>query len=289
MPPAATLNLELTDVRDLDLNDNAFVEIIPAGGSSAIFRSTQYIQRKLILHGLPTEGFNLYRLTIMPERYRPRSAFFSLAPDRAAELHLPFAVNPSRVRGILAPDYENLPLALRRIISKPFYSALGPKLKACLLNIAAKAGATKLEDGSNCLDHLLALREIRQDRLFAAASPALVEEAGCSPLFQPASTLLHKPPAGYQRDRSYKTKDRYGNLQLTFFRSQADGPGWVVDIDIDEASGLEHFFEVVRNGARGPTNPYDVREVLIAAQGLDPGYGFRFDESSPRRAGRNIG
>jgi len=289
MPPAATLNLELTDVRDFDLNDTAFVEILPAGGSTATFRSTRHVQRKLILQGLPASSLTLYRLTVIPERYRPRSVFISLAPDRIAEMHLAFPVNPSQVRGINAPDYENLPYALRRIVAKSFYSALGPKLKACLLNIAAKAGATMLDDGTTCLDHLCNLREIRQDRLIASASPALVEEVGCSRLFQPASPLLHKPPDGYQRASSYKTKDRFGNLQLTFFRNKTGGADWLADIDIDEASGLEHFFEVIRNSVRGPTNPYDVREVLIAAQGLDPGYGFCFDEPSPRRSGRNIG
>jgi hypothetical protein len=49
-----------------------------------------------------------------------------------------------------------------------------------------------------------------------------------------------------------------------------------VDADIDEAQGLEHLFEVMRNAVRGPTNPYDVREILIAGQRIDPGYRFLF-------------
>jgi hypothetical protein len=85
---------------------------------------------------------------------------------------------------------------------------------------------------------------------------------------------MHPPPEGYRRRRSYKTKDAHGNLQLTFFRRGESGDDYIVDADIDEARGLEHLFEVVRNRVRGRTNPYDVREVLIAGQAIDPGYRF---------------
>jgi hypothetical protein len=53
------------------------------------------------------------------------------------------------------------------------------------------------------------------------------------------------------------------------------------DLDIDESSGIEHGFEVVRNAVfHGRTNPYVVREFLIVSdpieKTLDPGYDFVF-------------
>jgi hypothetical protein len=53
------------------------------------------------------------------------------------------------------------------------------------------------------------------------------------------------------------------------------------DIDIDEASGVKHGLEVIRNAVtQGKTNPYLIHEFLLAADPrehtLDPGYGFIF-------------
>jgi hypothetical protein len=81
---------------------------------------------------------------------------------------------------------------------------------------------------------------------------------------------LHHPPSGFDRAGSFKTEDRYGNLQLTFF---VRGDEWLADIDIDDAGGLEHVFQVVRNAVTGrPTHPYDIHQILIAWQQTDPGY-----------------
>ena len=53
------------------------------------------------------------------------------------------------------------------------------------------------------------------------------------------------------------------------------GDDCVADIDIDDASGLEHVFQVVRNKLSGkPTHPYNIHEILVAHQKIDPGYTF---------------
>jgi hypothetical protein len=44
----------------------------------------------------------------------------------------------------------------------------------------------------------------------------------------------------------------------------------LADIDIDEAGGLEHVFQVVRNKVSGkPTRPYNIHEILLGHQHLD--------------------
>ena len=64
--------------------------------------------------------------------------------------------------------------------------------------------------------------------------------------------------------------DRYGNLHLTFF---TDGTKWRVDVDIDDAGGLEPVFQVLRNSLTGkPTHPYNIHEILLGHQRMDPGY-----------------
>jgi hypothetical protein len=55
---------------------------------------------------------------------------------------------------------------------------------------------------------------------------------------------------------------------------------FAADVDIDEASGIEHGFEVLRNRFQGRTNPYLIRELLLLADfetgALNPGYRFVF-------------
>jgi hypothetical protein len=48
-------------------------------------------------------------------------------------------------------------------------------------------------------------------------------------------------------------------------------------MDIDEAQGILHIFEVIRNVFTGLTNPFNVREIL-AMKGLPPLYTFQFPE-----------
>jgi hypothetical protein len=47
-------------------------------------------------------------------------------------------------------------------------------------------------------------------------------------------------------------------------------------MDIDEAQGINHAFEVIRNVFTGLTNPHNVREILVATQALKPLYTFEF-------------
>lgn len=93
-------------------------------------------------------------------------------------------------------------------------------------------------------------------------------------LFDPADSSLHHPPAGFTRAGSFKTPDHYGNLQLTFFMN--DAGDCVADIDIDDAAGIEHVFQVLRNKLSGsPTHPYNIHEILVGFQHNDPGYSFQ--------------
>jgi hypothetical protein len=57
---------------------------------------------------------------------------------------------------------------------------------------------------------------------------------------------------------------------MTFFRST---DRVVAEIDIDDAAGLGHVFQVLRNHFTGkPTHPYNIHQILLVHQQLDPGY-----------------
>lgn len=121
---------------------------------------------------------------------------------------------------------------------------------------------------------------MEQDRLFIRIDAALREEVQNSPLFHQVPETLHEPVPGYAITDSYKTLDHYGNLQLTFQRKGDTGGDYLADVDIDDAQGIEHIFQVLRNSVSGPTNPYDIHDILMMAQKLDPGYSFVFAQAA---------
>ncbi|HBY61837.1 MAG TPA: hypothetical protein DEH78_18605 [Solibacterales bacterium] len=142
------------------------------------------------------------------------------------------------------------------------------------MNVLAKCNRTRLGGEETVLDSLVELFEIRGDRIFAKVPPSLkvdVQNCVASGQFFPVSGALHeigKP--NFQEAGSYKTPDGYGNLQITFF---TDGNEWLTDIDIDDAGGLAHVFQVLRNWISGrPTHPYDIHQILLYHQELDPLY-----------------
>jgi hypothetical protein len=157
------------------------------------------------------------------------------------------------------------------------YLALDDLRKAGFLNLVAKANRTRFAAQQNAprsvLSFIEELYELRADRFFAFVPQGLRSETINSihnDLFHEVSEAMHTPPPGFTRDRSFKTLDHFGNLQLSFF-SSSDGRT-ALDMDIDDAQGLDHVFQVVGNFFGGPTHPYNIHEILIATQELDPGY-----------------
>ena len=120
------------------------------------------------------------------------------------------------------------------------------------------------------------LYRIRGDRFFANVRLDFrdqVKTAVRGERFLKVDGGLHNPPTGYTLSDSFKTTENYGNLQLTFFASTTTPLEFRVDSDIDDAGGIGHVFQVVRNWLTGSqTHPYDIHQILAFHQALKPQY-----------------
>jgi hypothetical protein len=241
----------------------------------------------------------MYRIGVSASHFRDYSFFQSIKENtvNTAADDVALWVKAGDVRGIRAPEFANLPERLRSILSGArmiainaedrdllgatgagLYQNLGPLRTACLLNIAKKASHASAD---NCLPFIGPLLMCRQDRFFAIVDSGLPERLRRSPVYKSAPELLHEPLPGFQlAEGSFKSRDAHANLQVTFMRHNETG-NLAADIDIDESSGIEHGFEVIRNAVfRQRTNPYLIREFMLSAElqehTLDPGYRFEF-------------
>lgn len=246
--------------------------------------------RSLSIRGLRGAPNGLYRVEADPARYLASSRFVDMAGDGTTSVTMHFAVDPTKVTKVKFPPFANLDADTREVLAaskkvagfegmsgKTLYGKLDDIRRAGLLNIATKCGATLLAGGRTVLSFIEELRDLRGDRFFCAVAQQLrdeVKQAALEGRFDAVSGALHRPPDGFEPAGSFKSQDDYGNLQLTFFASANQ---WVADIDIDDANGLGHVFQVLRNELTGrPTHPYDIQQILKRHQQLDTGYRLGF-------------
>ncbi len=239
----------------------------------------------------------LYAFRLNADGYKPYAFFQLMKAGRnlPSETRVRLLANPKKVGSITAAAFADLPATFRRALEAAemvelsaedrdllglrgaaLYDAMGPMRKASLLNLVAKG----LHASSDRIASFVrAPAVLRQDRCFAVVDPALHTTLARSDKFKSAPGTLHTPPRGFELRNSFKSRDAHANLQVTFMQKVGSDIMWA-DIDIDEASGFEHGFEVIRNAiVDGRTNPYLVRELLLLAlahQTIDPGYDFVF-------------
>lgn len=284
MPHAGILELELVDVHGEPIGDRVDIHLRHRVLSDERRIEDVAAAQVLRVTGLRTEPQGLYALEVRPRNFLPVSRFVTLAASGTTRLRVPLPIDPDGVGRVEFPAYESLDARLTGVLERSgevrghagragraLYDALDPVDKAGLLNIAVKSLVTPFAGGGDLLDHITLL-EIRGDRCFARVPSRLRDTVGedATDAFRPVGGALHDPPTGFTRAGSFKTRDAYGNLQLTFFQNASS---WMADVDIDDAAGLDHVFQVVRNSLRkAPTHPYCIHEILVAYQQLDPGY-----------------
>jgi hypothetical protein len=304
--PSGDLDLQLTDLAGEPV-PNITVELSRFSGEPGTGGETMHVtlagpDPDLMITGITCRGGigTMYRVFAEAEHYRPYGFFQRIQEDRVntASDDVEFWVKPGDVQDIKAPTFDRLSARARKILNdaqmmaaadedrdlvnltgEDLYRQLGPLRKACFLNLIAKAADDTTTGG--CVTEIGGVLVCRQDRFFARVSTDFPETLRQSPLFKTAGETLHKPLPGFElTGDSFKSRDPHANLQVTFMRDRADG-SLAADIDIDESSGIEHGFEVIRNATfRSRTNPYLIHEFLLSAdpigKSLDPGYEFRF-------------
>lgn len=223
-----------------------------------------------------------YIVKVFPMRHRPVAQFAIAGPDDSptvVQLHCP--IHPERVRTVSFPDYEAVHPELRRVLEcsvvegvdgqgARLYAGLNDTQKAGLFNLFAKMFNVGFDEHRTVWSFVDRLFRVRADRVFIDVQPALrdlVKSAVAAERFREVSGSLHTPPAGFGQAGSFKTSEEYGNLQLTFFSSVAPPLAFKVDADIDDAAGLGHAFQVLRNWVtKGTTHPYDIHQILVFRQ-----------------------
>jgi hypothetical protein len=306
--PQGDLLVQITDMAGDPMRERIEIDLQPVSGPAGAGGERMSLDVKmgtaihLTITGILCRGGvgTQYRVLVTSDHHRPYSFFQNIRDARVntASDDVAFWVKPGDVKNIRAPKFDDLNIHGGRLLDtavmttvrpedndlaglrgKALYQRLGPLRQACFLNLLKKAGHPAT--AANCLPMLQSLALCRQDRFFVLVDDALPEHLRQSPLYKSAPNQLHEPLKGYQlTEGSFKTRDAHANLQVTFMRNGITGQ-LAADVDIDEAAGIEHGFEVIGNAIFNKrTNPYLIREFMLAADPLehtlDPGYRFLF-------------
>ena len=245
-------------------------------------------RRRVLLRDVPAFPFGLAELFIKPGRYRFKSVFVDVRPGADTIVDETVLIEPSRAKPGFptftdlrtAPRWKDLFALLKKsgIDSASKWEDLGSLRRAGLLNLYAKLQRETLQTNApifSFLDRVVRAEDFHQDRMFVLVRdgllPAVREHVG----FRSVSGALHvfDPPwLAVNPDGSFKTRDRAGNLQITF-AAQDGHAGHFADIDIDDHAGIRHAADVLKHRiADRDTHPYDIHNILQYFQGCDPGY-----------------
>lgn len=289
-----SLNLRLFDADRRVLTGPADIEI------THLRNGTRVVDQQAADASAPVKVTNLemgavYEIRVFPVRHRPVGQLATVGGGAATNVHLFCPVHPDRARAVF-PDYDALPGELRTVLERsrletdpaavaplPTADVTGRLLfdgmtdlqKAGLLNVFRKMTATRVGP-SLAWDFVTDVYRSRGDRIFANVTVEFrdhVKSEVSGGRFEKVSGAAHTPDGGFEHADSFKTGESLGNLQLTFFCSTDAPKRFRVDADIDDARGIGHAFQVLRNFVTdGQTHPYDIHQVMTFHQRLRPGY-----------------
>src|SRR6266404_1178449 len=231
MDGTGNLILDFFDVYGERPDDRVDVQLKHQVLSQSVHEANHPTTKSLRIAELDSTQGGTFNLQVFPLRRRPVSKFLRVFEDKTVRHAVVLPIDAGRVTGIDAPPFDSLG------------------------------------------DDVTAFTRLRGDRFFAKVAKELrdaVKNSIAANVFSEAPDALHTPPPGFEKVDSFKTPDLYGNLQLTFF-SNPTTLEFLSDTDIDDAQGGEHIFQVLRPILTGKhTNPYDIHEILLEYQKVDP-------------------
>ena len=293
----AVLTLRFLDAARKPLNDQTDIAVTRMRTNEQVARIRNHDGRKKLSVKDLTPG-DTYIVRSFPMRHRPVSQF-AMAPsgNKPGDVELCSPLDPQRVGEVRFPEYPKLEAALRGVLERStlerdaglpplapvadkspgqvLYESLTRIERAGLLNLFCKMANTPLGDLTTW-SYVTDLYRVRGDRIFANVQLEFrdrVKNAVAGGGFTEVDGSLHTPPQGFCAAGSFKSRDRYGNLQLSFFATIDPPLRFRIDADIDDAAGIEHAFQVIDHWVtRGATHPFDIHQILTFHQRLEVGY-----------------
>jgi hypothetical protein len=279
--------VSLTDVYAKILRDTVNLKFYNVRLASEKSEATVTFRgQPIAIDGLPAFPEGLSQVFITPTKYRSKSIFINVQADGSTQINEVFFVDPDEVTPQFPAfaDIQRQPgwaglarlLGNSNISTDQAWNGLEDQPKAGLLNLYCKMNATQLAGGRPVTDFVQKVEQFLPARIFARVDPNLINLVrGATQIFHTVPGALHSFEPPWQPtvpDNSWKTFDSAGNIQLTF---ATDGTNFLADIDIDDHQGVQHAFDVIKHTITGKdTHPYDIHEILIFFQHLDPGYTF---------------
>lgn len=290
----ASLSIRLLNAAREALDDDVDIMVSAVRTNVEVARQKNFDGRKkLRINGLTAN--QPYLVRAFPMRHRPVGQFVNALPGpKVQEVELFCPADPQRVTPSF-PKYVDLDASLKGVLERSvlerdgslppaapsgrpgesLYDSLTVMERAGLFNLFCKMSHVSVGDAT-AWSFVRDVYRVRGDRIFVNVTLEFrdrVKNALAGGGFKEADSSLHKPPQGFNSSGSFKTRDHYGNLQLTFFGSASSPLAFKVDADIDDASGIEHAFQVLDHFlTHGNTHPYDIHELLTFFQRLDTGY-----------------
>jgi hypothetical protein len=279
------VTIDLRDVLGRTITDQVDVKFINQRVQSLSQRfPLSFSGSALDLKGVPARPNGLAQVFITPQRYREKSVFVDVPSSGECRIEETLLIDPGRVEPVF-PGFQEIGsnqvfadlfrvLPQSGISTDAAWTDLDKMKKAGLLNLYAKMRREKIEGDRNVFSFIRRITEFRPQRVFALVDPRLIDLVrDRRDLFSDVNGALHEFSGGFTRIEggSFKTRESAGNLQLTFAENAAGE--LLADIDIDDHQGVLHVFDVLRHKLTGEnTNPFNIHQVLVFIQGIDPGY-----------------
>ena len=241
------------------------------------------------LPGVPAFPTGLAEVFIKPKKYRYKSIFINVIGGENNSINEDLFVDPDKARPTLM-DFDDLNAKLygadllkileKSGIKKAAWNDLDKRNRATVLNLSAKMFHDRLKNGDPLLKSVETivqkiLDKNHRERIYATVNDKLLGTLRKFPeQYRSVSGSLHNffddwTPVSQQN--SFKSRNNAGNIQFTFATNPAGA--FLSDIDLDDHTGIQHAADVLRHKITGAnTNPYDLHQILIYFQGIDPGY-----------------
>ena len=232
------------------------------------------------------------QMIVTPTKYRFKQRFISVQAGETNKITEFFFIEPSKANphpiefaDLAAKSYgdELLRILGASKIGATAWNKLDKKNRCTILNLCAKMSRETVKNGTKVITFLESIDQTWLDnkhfeRIYARVKKELLKELrNHAQVYFSVNGGLHHFPGGWTSVKggsdSFKTlRDSAGNIQFTFAEQDSED-GYLVDIDLDDHTGLAHVADVLKHKFSGKnTSPYDIHQTLVFAQQLDPEY-----------------